>query len=131
MLKLWGRALARMKIQEETKTIHSILTAVDFEKAESSPEDLLPTLREFLDNLSGYKVVALIAEATKGQARLLTAIHHQLPLEKFLEALGPDAKILEMPFGPYKVVELAQDGASLENVEEVFLSTLKFIPGLD
>ena len=30
LLKLWGRALARMKIQEDIKAIHSVPTGVDF-----------------------------------------------------------------------------------------------------
>ena len=96
-------------------------------KAEASPEDVLPALGEFLENLNGYKVVALIAEAVKGQVLLVAAVHQQLPTEKFLEALGPGAKILDTTFNNYKLVELVADGASLESMEESFLSALKTI----
>lgn len=127
LLKLWGRALARMKILEEQKVIYSVLGAGDFEKAESSSEELLPALKEFLDNISGYKLIAILGEPQKNTVRLLIAVHEQLPSEKLVDSLGGDAKTLDVAFGNYKIVEQTFSQISLEEAERRFLAALEII----
>ncbi len=125
LLKLWGRALARMTILEDAKIIYSALAPADFEKAQSSPLDLLPALKEFVDSVSGYRLIALLAQPDKSSAKLLVAIHESLPLEGFLSALGPEAKVLDISFGRHRVVEQDFDGQTLEALQQRFLKSLE------
>jgi nanoRNase/pAp phosphatase (c-di-AMP/oligoRNAs hydrolase) len=125
LLKLWGRALARMKTQDSTSLVYSVLNAADFEKAGAGQEELLPVLREFLDNVSGYKIVALVAEAQKSSFRLLAAVHEQAPLDKILSALGSQAKLLDLNLGNYKIIDAKVEKSSLEEAEGYLLEVIK------
>jgi nanoRNase/pAp phosphatase (c-di-AMP/oligoRNAs hydrolase) len=117
LLKLWGRALARMKILESEKIVYSVLSPADFERAGAGENELLPVLEEFVDNISGYKIIALLAEPEKDSSRLLLAAHEQLPLEKLAESLGQGAKILDRGLGNYKIIQQRFENESLENLE--------------
>ena len=122
LLKLWGRALARMKNQGQA--VYSLLSFADFEKAEASPQDILPVLKEFIDNTGGYKIIALLAEADKQTVKIFCAIHEQVSAEKFLENLG-GGKILDAKLGNYKIIEADPLTSPLESVEDKFLETIK------
>lgn len=124
LLKLWGRALARMKILEEQKAIYSILNLGDFEKAESGEGEVLPVLKEFLDSISGYRIVMLISESTKDDLSLTLAAHEQIPAEKILELFGTEGKILDFNLGHYKILQIKDKTASLEILENKFLEIL-------
>lgn len=125
LLKLWGRALARMKIQEDAKVLYSVLNILDFEKAESTDYEVLPVLKEFLDNISGYKIVALITEAVKGQLTISAAVHEQLSVEKLQQDLGGKGKILNFNLGNYKVLQIIETETAAEILEHKFLEALK------
>jgi nanoRNase/pAp phosphatase (c-di-AMP/oligoRNAs hydrolase) len=125
LLKLWGRALARMKILEQEKVVYSVLTPGDFEKAGAGEDELLPVLEEFTDNISGYKIIALLAEAVKNSSRLLLLAHEQISAEKLAESLGQGAKILSQTLGSYKIIEQNFENESLENLEARLLEVLK------
>jgi hypothetical protein len=122
MLKLWGRALARMKINEPAKTIYSVLAAADFERAESSAKDLLPALAEFVDNLSDYKIIALLAETGKNEVKFLAAVHAYVAPENLAVKFG--GKILNLSLGNYKIIERDFSDSSLENIEKIFLDSI-------
>ena len=124
LLKLWGRALARMKTQEQASAIYSILNSVDFEKAEGSAADVMLVLKEFVDNISGYKIIALITEAEKGSFSFSAAVHEQIPADEFLSALGLGGKIFNYQFGNYKVLQIDNLSMSLEQLETKFLESL-------
>lgn len=158
LLKLWGRALARIKTpsadavypgtfqnapqssvevngvkslpvksntQPEGAWIYSVLNLGDFEKAESSPEELPAVLKEFIDNAGSYKIVALIFEVAKDSTKFLAAVHEQIPAENFLENLGNNGKILDFKIGNYRIVEAVFPETSLEGLESKFLETVK------
>lgn len=122
LLKLWGRALARMKIDEQNKVVYSVLSVVDFEKAEASENDLLPALAELIDNLSDYKVVALIAETKKDSSKLFLAAHISAEPDALAQKLG--GKLLENQFGHYRIIETSFPGVQPENVEKDLLYSL-------
>ncbi len=125
LLKLWGRALARMKILEDEKIIYSVLTSVDFEKAAATASELLPVLAEFIDNISGHKIIAILAEPVQNSERLLFAVNEQISAEKFKESLGSGAQILNQDLGNYKIIEQNFENQSLENLEQRLLEVLK------
>jgi nanoRNase/pAp phosphatase (c-di-AMP/oligoRNAs hydrolase) len=128
LLKLWGRALARMKIMEDVKAIISVLAISDFERAEAGAGEILPALKEFIDHVGGYKVIALITEAVKGQTRLLGALHEQVPTDQLMQQLGDKAAMLNYSLGNYKLIEINAEGESIENLQSSFLDALKVLP---
>lgn len=127
LLKLWGRALAKMKIQEDEKIIYSVLNIADFEKAGSNEKEILLTLKEFVENLSGYKILGLMAEPVKGNVRLVFAAHEQISTAKLLRFMGGRAKVLGTMLGNYRIFEDNFSDSSLEQVEELFISAAKQI----
>lgn len=68
LLKLWGRALARLQTDEAHSLLYTILSSDDFARAQSGPEQLTAVLREFIDNVSGYQVLAVMGEIGDGQS---------------------------------------------------------------
>ena len=125
LLKLWGRALARMKTLDQPNAVYSVLNAVDFEKAEGSAADVMLVLKEFVDNIGSYKIIALITEAEKGNITFSAAVHEQIPAETFLQSLGLGGKIFNFQFGNYKVLQIDSIQSSLEELENKFLEALK------
>ncbi len=126
LLKLWGRALARMKILDKENTIYSLLNFTDFEKAEATPGELLPALSELVVNVSGYKLVGLLAEVEKGLIKFLCALHEQLPAGKFLGNLGgSQVKILDSTLGNFVIVQASFEQSTLEDIEKKFLEAVK------
>lgn len=126
LLKLWGRALARMRIAEEVKAIYTALNFSDFEKAQGGEGEVLPVLKEFIDNISGYRIISLISESSKGVITLTSAIHEQVAIEKFTEHF-PGSRILEFNLGRFKVVQIVIPNITQEEIESKILETLKTI----
>ncbi len=124
LLRLWGRALARMKT-EGSKIIYSLLTIDDFAKAEAKEEELLSVLNEFINNVSGYQVVGLVAQIETNNGKLLVAVHQQLPVADLAKSFGPETKVLDQSLGHHKVLELAMPADSVEALEKQFLEVLK------
>ena len=125
LLKLWGRALAKMKLLEDSKVLYSLLNFNDFEKSECTNSEVLPILKEFLDNISDYKIVGLITEGVKASVVITAAVHEQIPAEQFLQNLGGKGKIFNFNSGNYKVLQIEARQASLEETENKFLEAVK------
>ncbi|MCK5061552.1 DHH family phosphoesterase, partial [Candidatus Parcubacteria bacterium] len=65
VLKLWGRVLARLNSGLENKLIWSTLTKIDFEKTETTEEDLSEVIDELMINIPQAKIILLIYEIAK------------------------------------------------------------------
>ena len=117
LLKLWGRALARMKVNEALGFVYSVLNSGDFEKAESGEADILPALRELNESVSGSRLVGLIVEPIMGQAELWIAAQEALPKDKILKLLGQSAEVVGHQANNYWVARLKPSGVSLEELE--------------
>ncbi len=73
LLKLWGRALARIKTSSGNSLLYSVLKLNDFAKTETTVEQLPKVLQEFIDNVAGFQIIALIAEISENKFRLIIA----------------------------------------------------------
>ena len=124
LLKLWGRALARMRIHEAQGAVYSVLNSGDFEKSEAGPEELLPVLREFVTNIGGYKIIGLLVEPAGEPIKLLAAVHEQVSPEGFLRQLGLSGKVLDSSIGNYRLVEAGHPENSLELLENKLLEAI-------
>lgn len=97
LLKLWGRALARLKTLPGGIAI-TALNAGDFEKTDSSDSLLPQVLQEFLDNVAGFKVFCVIAELPT-VLRVLVSSHPQLQQSQLNKALAKTAAEKRLPTG--------------------------------
>lgn len=123
LLRLWGRALARLKTTDSV--LYSLLSAEDFKKAEAKDSDLLAVLRELHENISGYKIVALLSEQESGGVKLLMAVHPQVDAEKLSVDFAMTANLITTALGTYKVYEIHFSDSSLSLAEEKFLKAAK------
>jgi len=76
LLKLWGRALARIKTVPEVSLLYSMLTRSDFEKTGEDSDRLTLVLRELLENVAGFQAVALLGEQETGTRVLIAGLPH-------------------------------------------------------
>ena len=66
VLKLWGRAMARVKNIQEYGAVYSAVNRQDVERSEAKPEDLLKVMQEFVRNIADPKILFFMYEAEKG-----------------------------------------------------------------
>ena len=125
LLKLWGRALARMKTQEEKGLVFSLLNFGDFERSESTEAELPLVLKELVDNTSGYKIVCLIAEPKPSKFILLAAVHSQVDVEKFKQRLGGKVKSTDFNLGQFQVLQAVNLPGPLDSLEAQLISAVK------
>ena len=59
-LKLWGKALSRLKNDETNKLVWTILTKEDFETTQTQEEHLSEVIDELISNMPGLEVIVLI-----------------------------------------------------------------------
>jgi nanoRNase/pAp phosphatase (c-di-AMP/oligoRNAs hydrolase) len=124
VLKLWGRALARLKQEETSFAAYSEINLVDMQKSGSSKEDLPQVLFELISVISPHKFVALFAEIEG--FKVIALINSQLPAEaeklaqKFLGGENYSSEVVSS----VKYVKFEISG-TLAEVEEKFLQGLK------
>ena len=88
MLKLWGRAMARIKILETSRVpvYFSLITAQDIEKSAASMEDVQGAFYELIANLPDLKILFFACEnSSTSKIDLYFYIH---PNFKFIEAVN-------------------------------------------
>ncbi|MFA5991135.1 MAG: hypothetical protein WC794_02745 [Candidatus Doudnabacteria bacterium] len=124
LLKLWGRALARLKLIENLPVVYAPLGLMDFEKAEAGSAEIFPALKELVNNLNGNKIFALIFEIQKNQIDLQMAVHEQIQVEKLLVAF-PGATQSAMGIGDLRLLEYRFAEQSLEEAEKFFEQAIK------
>ena len=65
-LRLWGRALARLKSDEEAKVVWTLLSKQDFLHAGAQEHDLPDVIDELIASIPHARVVVLLYENTEG-----------------------------------------------------------------
>ncbi len=125
LLKLWGRALARLKLDDENSTVYSLLNLADFAKAEADNVDLTLVIKELFENIYGYKIVGLICEIGETTVRILAALHAQIDQRKFMQALGVSGKLQNGVSGPYKILDVSLPNTTLAEAESKFAEAAK------
>ncbi len=124
LLRLWGRALARLKIHDDMSCIYSMLNLSDFGKSGAGDENLRAVLKELLDNVSSYKIVGLISETLGGGVCLQVAVHKSLDAKKLAGHFGEEAKVEGSLPGQFSVVDATLKDTSLQDAENRFLQAV-------
>ncbi len=123
LLKLWGRALARIKTVSEASLLYSMLTRSDFEKTGEGGDRLVLVLRELLENVAGFKTIALLGEQDNGTRLLIAGLPHANILtlaRKFTEEVLHPLPLL----GLYQMITLNLP-QPLTDVEQKLLSAVR------
>jgi len=73
VIQLWGRALARLKSEDNGLFVYSKLNANDFERSGGSPEDLPGILDEIMVNAEGAEIALITYEIDNHTTGILMA----------------------------------------------------------
>lgn len=87
LLKLWGRALARLKTGPDAPVAYSMLSRTDFQKSDASDREVLLVLKELVESLADYKILAVLSEDGSEGVRFVLAVHTAVNLPEFFAAL--------------------------------------------
>lgn len=128
LLKLWGRTLARVKEVPELDLTYSLLNTADFEKSGSSEAELLDVMKELVANLTGRRMIFLLAEAALGKITGLCHLHPSLKTQIVMSALN--GQMRNGSLGRFEI-----SGKSLQEAEAEVLDKLsrlkeQIAPGL-
>ncbi len=116
-LRLWGRVLARLKKDSESKLVWSLLTQQDFALAGADETDLSDVIDELIRNAPEARVVVLLYEDKDRHVCGLISGGHNV-----------DSLKLAIPFKPVGTQDLAQicfTDRSLPQAEKEVISKLK------
>jgi nanoRNase/pAp phosphatase (c-di-AMP/oligoRNAs hydrolase) len=125
LLKLWGRALARIKTAQDGTFLYSFLTESDFTKTNLPFESLPAVLAELIDNIAGFQTVALLGETGGNVTVLLAGLPHT-DIGKVARTLNPQFSSLALPSGShlYQCVQVVLETTTLEDAERRLLSAV-------
>lgn len=115
-LKLWGRALARLKADEPLGLVWTLLTRDDFIHSGSSPEDVEDVISELIANSPKASAILILYEDS-GAVRAL--LHTERPLNAI--DLGRNWQAQGEP----ERVSFSPDEQELRQAEEQVISHLK------
>ncbi|RJO59617.1 hypothetical protein C4546_00820 [Candidatus Parcubacteria bacterium] len=90
VLKLWGRALARLRATEDGRLVWAILNRADFERAGATPASLPGVLDELIINTPDALITAVIYENPEGGVTVLVQTHHSVNGLKIFAAHQPE-----------------------------------------
>jgi nanoRNase/pAp phosphatase (c-di-AMP/oligoRNAs hydrolase) len=89
MLKLWGRALARLQEGERGWFVWTALSKGDFEKTGAGEGDLPGVIDELIVNTPKAKIVTILYESAEGGIRGIVASHKQIDNTVLLGEFDP------------------------------------------
>ena len=125
LLQLWGRALARINSQPDKQFLTAVVTASDLEKT-NMPIHLLPdVLRDIIEMVSDYPLVAFLAELPEGKG--VQVLLAGLPFEKITEFVKQLTSTIAQTtplVGNYQYVSIKVDGG-LQDVQTKLLLLLE------
>src|SRR3989338_1664784 len=88
LLKLWGRALARLREIKELSMAYSLVNFSDIEKTGSKQDDILGVMKELVANLAGVKIILLLAETAPQEIIGYFYLHPSVSRDLVVSALG-------------------------------------------
>lgn len=125
LLRLWGRALARLKILDECSCMYSMINLGDFGKAGADDSDAAEVLHEILENAASYRVVGLMTEILGGGVRILLALHNQVNGEDLLARLKAQGVQPKPANGAYRLYDFTPEGITFLEAEQLFTSSVE------
>jgi len=87
VLKLWGRAMARIQTIPEYATIFSVVGISDIEKSEAGEAEIFQVAQDFMVNINDAKMLFFVAERS-GYLEMYVASNPNIKLKELLNYLG-------------------------------------------
>ena len=87
VLKLWGRAMARIRTLPEYATTFSVVGLQDIEKSEAREPDILKVAEDFMANISDAKLLFFVAERP-GFLEMYASSNPNIKLKELVQFLG-------------------------------------------
>lgn len=131
-LKLWGRALARLKHDAATRTAWTVLVRQDFAHAGAKESDLAGVVEELIMNAPEAEVVALIYEhepsvatgaTTDGQAMTAPVVRALIATETHPNALALVSAL--KPEGDRRTARVQMSGTGIVDAEKAVIETIR------
>ena len=116
VLKLWGRALARIKCDDHTNIYWSLLAKNDFEKTESSEEDIDGVMKEFLSHTPRASLIVLLYEKGSKEIGIRCRANTPIDLLKTLSSITPN--------GSHENITAVMKGEDILTAERIVLEQL-------
>lgn len=104
LLQLWGRALARLVSMPEQSMLFSAVTKSDFEKTGTDIGYLPQVLKELIEMVSGFSVIAIAAETENGIEIYIAGLPHARPSSLLQKIGGPSQPAFPLA-GKYEFVK--------------------------
>lgn len=120
VLKLWGRALARLKELKEYSLAYSLVNQGDLLKSGAEKHDLLQVMRELVANLAGRKIILFIAEVAPLEIQGYFHLHPNVKTQVIAGALG--GEMINGSLGMFEV-----KGKTLLDVEKEVIEKIEKI----
>lgn len=117
LLKLWGRALARLRELKDMSLVYSLVNFSDIEKTASRSEDIFGVMKELIANLSGVKIILFLAETSPQEVVGYFHLHQGINAQVVSSALS--AAMLNGSLGRFTT-----SGVNLLDVEKDILEKL-------
>lgn len=70
-LKLWGRALARLKTENDGRIVWSLLNRQDFQKSGANEEELEGVVDELIVNTPNAEIIVIVYEGSSDQVKVI------------------------------------------------------------
>ncbi len=87
VLKLWGRAMARIKTLPEYQAIYSVVSLQDIEKSEAGEPDLIKVANDFMASVNNAKLLFFVAERPD-HLLMYASSNPNLRFKELVQALG-------------------------------------------
>ncbi len=125
-LRLWGRALARLKTSREQKIIWSLLSPLDFEKSKSEASHLNQILSDLKNNAVKSEIIFLLAEDKSGSFHLkIQRINKNIDLKNLENLLKEQG--LQVQESHEDFISFTKNEGNLVDLEQNILNTIKNI----
>ena len=125
-LRLWGRALARLKADSKTKLAWTMLSRQDFLHAGCSEDQLPDLIDELIVSSPEAKVILVLYENERREAcAILRAERPESAIRLMQNHPSPHASIKETAAGTHEEIHLLFAGQTLPQVEAVLVARIR------
>ncbi|KPJ86113.1 hypothetical protein AMJ57_00485 [Parcubacteria bacterium SG8_24] len=123
-LKLWGRALARLKHDPETRTVWTLLLRQDFVHAGANEEFLPEVIHELIVNAPEAEIVSLIYEQESAQETgKVSGVCALVTSERHADALGLVSSL--RPEGDRRLARVCFPGVKIMEAEKAVIGSIR------
>jgi phosphoesterase RecJ-like protein len=117
VLKLWGRAMARIKALTEYETLFTVVGKQDIEKSSASESDLYQVFLEFVNNVADIRLLFFVAERDTDMEMYIHA-HPNVKLDEVVNFFG--GEVIAPSTGRVVIT-----GKEITDVENILVEGLK------